>query len=168
VYRHAVVLTPEGSLGRIARGTAYSNRFPVRQRLRPSPSYGKVGVHIGRFEACSTFTRVTACLLAASPQQHMCLEGSDGFVTSTATPIATRWSDPVAGWDLHPLKTNTFARRTLVASPFVPPVWRAVIALHDGDGSLAAWSTGQMSLTTSPWARTKRVRALIPVPKTAW
>ena len=50
----------------------------------------------------------------------MCLEGSDGFVTSTAAPIATGRSNPVAGWDLHPLKTNTFARRTLAASPFRP------------------------------------------------
>jgi hypothetical protein len=64
------------------------------------------------------FTRVTACLLAASPKRHICLEGSDGFVTSTAAPIATGRSNPVAGWELHPLKTNTFARRTLAASPF--------------------------------------------------
>ena len=35
--RHAVVITPVGSLGRIALGTAYSNRFPLRQRRRPSP-----------------------------------------------------------------------------------------------------------------------------------
>ena len=48
----------------------------------------------------------------------MCLEGSDGFVTSTAAPIATGWNDRVAGWELHPLKTHTFARRTLAASPF--------------------------------------------------
>ena len=31
----------------------------------------RVGVHIGRFEACSTFTRVTACLLAASPSDPL-------------------------------------------------------------------------------------------------
>ena len=61
---------PGGPLGRIARGTAYSNRFPAPQRRRPSP-LGKVGAHIGRFEACSTFTRVTACLLAASPAAHL-------------------------------------------------------------------------------------------------
>jgi hypothetical protein len=112
---------PGGPLGRIARGTVYSNRFLARQRLRPSPYECKVGAHMGRFEACSTFTRVTACLLAASPKRHMSLEGSDGFVTSTAAPIATGWSDPVAGWELHPLKTNTFARRTLAASPFPRP-----------------------------------------------
>ena len=36
------------------------------------------------------------------------IEGSGGFVTSTAAPIATGWSDPVAGWGLHPLKTSAF------------------------------------------------------------
>ena len=51
-------------------------------------------------------------LLAASPKRHMGLEGSDGFVTTTAAPIATGWSDPVAGWDLHPQKIHDFSRRT--------------------------------------------------------
>ena len=51
-------------------------------------------------------------------KRPVCLEGSDGFVASTAAPIATGWSDPVAGWELHPLKINTFPRRTLATSPF--------------------------------------------------
>ena len=112
LYRHAVVITP------VARwvGSLVRQRIPAvyiaRQRLRPSPPSCRVGVHIGRFEACSTFTRVTACLLAAWPKPRVSLEGSDGFVTSTAAPIATGWSDPVARWELHPLKTNTFSRRT--------------------------------------------------------
>jgi hypothetical protein len=67
VCRHALVNTPVGSLSRIVRGTAYSTRFPARQRRRPSPLRNRVGAHIGRFEACSTFTRVTACRLAAPP-----------------------------------------------------------------------------------------------------
>src|SRR6516164_703058 len=47
---------------------------------------------------------------AYSPRrQATCfLEGFDGFVTSTAAPIATGWSDPVAGWESHPLKNQTF------------------------------------------------------------
>ncbi len=32
----------------------------------------------------------------------MCLEGSDGFVTSTAAPIASGWSDPVGRAGLAP------------------------------------------------------------------
>src|SRR4051812_50220708 len=41
-----------------------------------------------------------------------CLEGPGGFFPPTAAPIATGWSDPVAGRELHPLKIHTFARRT--------------------------------------------------------
>jgi len=113
VYRHAVVNTPVARWALIARGTDYSN-LPCTQRRRPSPSLRKVGDHIGLFEACSTFTRVTACRLAESPKRPVCLEGSDGFVSSTAAPIATGWSDPDAGWELHPLKINTLhgSRRT--------------------------------------------------------
>src|SRR6516162_4273976 len=56
---------------------------------------------------------------AYSPRrQATCfLEGFDGFVTSTAAPIATGWSDPVAGWESHPLKNQTFhGARTCTAS----------------------------------------------------
>ena len=93
--------------------------FPP-QRRRPSPSECEVGVHIGRFEACSTFTCVTACRLAASPKRHICLEGSDGFVTSTVAPIATGWSDPVAGWELHPLKNQHLFTAHTRSDPAIP------------------------------------------------
>jgi hypothetical protein len=36
-------------------------------QLRPSPKPGRVGSCISRFEACSAFTKVTACTLAKSP-----------------------------------------------------------------------------------------------------
>jgi hypothetical protein len=35
-------------------------------------------------------------------------EGSDGFVTSTAAPIATEWNEPVLGRDFHPQRTSAF------------------------------------------------------------
>ena len=107
----------------IARGPAYSSLAFHPQRQRPSPLSCRVGVHIGRFEACSTFTHVTACRLAVSPERYIFLEGFDGFVTSTAAPIATGWSDPVAGWELHPLRKNTWhgARRV--------EVWRGGLGL---------------------------------------
>ena len=50
--------------------------------------------------------------------RYVCLEGSDGFVTSTAAPIATGWSDPDARRDSRPLKIPDFPRRTLAASLF--------------------------------------------------
>ena len=34
--------------------------------------------------------------------------GSDGFVSSAAAPIATGWSEPVPGWEFHPLLTSAF------------------------------------------------------------
>src|ERR1700687_271282 len=56
-------------------------------------------------EACSAFTRVAACTLARSPY----------FVTRY--PKASNTSSPpcagaVAGWDLHPLESAAFSRRT--------------------------------------------------------
>ena len=40
---------------------------------------------------------VTACLLATPIKRRAFHEGFDGFVTSTAAPLATGWSDRVAG-----------------------------------------------------------------------
>ena len=40
---------------------------PLAQRHRPSPFLRRVGPRITLFEACSAFTRVTACPLAESP-----------------------------------------------------------------------------------------------------
>ena len=67
VYRHAVVITPVARWVRSLVKQPIPAVYIARQRLRPSPPSCRVGVHIGHFEACSTFTRVTACLLAAWP-----------------------------------------------------------------------------------------------------
>ena len=42
--------------------------------LRPSPNLGRVSVHICTFEACSRFTRVTACRFAATLKVYFCLQ----------------------------------------------------------------------------------------------
>jgi hypothetical protein len=47
----------------------------------------------------------------------VCLEGSDGFLTSIVAPIAAGWSDPVDGWELHLPKSNTLPRRTIGLTP---------------------------------------------------
>src|SRR5437870_12078257 len=66
--------------------------LPCRPRRRPSPSPCWLGSHIWLFEACSAFTHVTACLLAEPPggPLHRRLRR---FLTSTAAPIATGWSE---------------------------------------------------------------------------
>ena len=73
-----------------------STRVPLSDSGLPRP-LARVGSHISRFEACSAFTHVTACLLAESPYAILSIEGFDGFVTSTAAPIATGWSDQLPG-----------------------------------------------------------------------
>src|ERR1017187_1640464 len=40
------------------------------------------------------------------------IESSDSFVASTAVSIATGWSEPFPGRELHPLKSSAFSRRT--------------------------------------------------------
>src|SRR4029077_15274752 len=52
----------------------------------------RVGLRIVLFEACSTFTRVTACKLALSPIRDTHSEGFSYFVTSIAAPAASGWS----------------------------------------------------------------------------
>jgi hypothetical protein len=47
-------------------------------------------------------------MLAKSPKATLYTGGSDGFVSSTAAPIATGWSEPVPGRELHPLKSSAF------------------------------------------------------------
>src|SRR5215468_2786050 len=51
---------------------------------------------------------------ARSPSRLATLytESSDRFVTSAIVSVATGWSEPVPGRELHPLKSSAFSRRT--------------------------------------------------------
>ena len=65
--------------------------------LRTSPNLRRLGSRVTRFEACSAFPRVAACMLAKSPKGTLYTRGFDGFVTSSAAAIATGWSEPLPG-----------------------------------------------------------------------
>jgi hypothetical protein len=100
---HAVATTPAQRLG------ASSARFPSRISL---PGKGvPVGPRIGIFEVCSAFIHITACTLVGSPKVIRCIEGFSHFVTSMTAPTTSGWSI-FAGWDLHPLESAAFSRRT--------------------------------------------------------
>src|SRR6202023_2056246 len=99
-------------------GWAYSSLISPSRVSLPRKGH-RVGLHIVLFEACSAFTRVAACTLARPPY----------FVTRY--PKASDISSPpcllrllpagaVAGWDLHPLESAAFSRRTPVADPARP------------------------------------------------
>jgi len=67
----------------------------------------------GRFEACSVFKQITACLLADRPRLAFSIRGFDDFVTSIAAPTVTGWNDSCrAGF--HPLEMHSFSRRTKI------------------------------------------------------
>src|SRR5450755_724171 len=72
-------------------GWAYSSLCsPSRISL---PRKGRrVGLRIVLFEACSAFTRVTACTLALSPIRDTLTEGFSHFVSSMTAPVASGWS----------------------------------------------------------------------------
>jgi hypothetical protein len=134
LYRHAVVNTPVARWALIARRTAYSNRFPVPSGggLPHIPARSATTLDVSR-----PAQRSLALRPVSSPSRH-----SDPFVSKASTvsfpplvaSIATGWSDPVAGWELHPLKINTFSRRTGMASPEVRPDTKGAHLVVRGGG----------------------------------
>ena len=76
-------------------------------RQRPSLCNSQVGSCNYCFGACSAFLQVMACTLSESPgdpfhrklRQLRCLH---------CASIASEWSEPVPGRELHPLKSITF------------------------------------------------------------
>ena len=85
VCMHAVATTPAESLA--------GSSLVITSSDGSLPSVPKVGFRISIFEACSAFTRVTACMLAKSPKATLIIGGFGCFVTFTAAPTATGWSD---------------------------------------------------------------------------
>src|SRR5437868_218564 len=76
---------PGAAAGRTLRSASPSRISLPRKGCR-------VGLRIVLFEACSAFTRVTACTLALSPIRDTLIEGFSHFVTSMTAPIASGWS----------------------------------------------------------------------------
>jgi hypothetical protein len=62
------------------------------------------------------FTYVPACLLAESPYAILYIEGFNGFVTSTVTPITSGWSDKLPGGAFTRWNTNTFPGAPVIYS----------------------------------------------------
>src|SRR6202040_1372918 len=93
----------------------YFAHSPSRVSL---PRYGsQVGLCIVLFEACSAFTRVTACTLALPPIRGTHSEGFSYFVTSIAAPVASGWSSCRVGL------TPTGKRRLCTAHAISRHTW---------------------------------------------
>src|SRR5712672_1862990 len=80
-------------LSPLPRHSGWAHYFAHSPSRISLPRYGsRVGLCIVLFEACSAFTRVTACTLAPSPIRDALSEGFSHFVTSIAAPVASGWS----------------------------------------------------------------------------
>jgi hypothetical protein len=112
---------PGGPLGSGRSWDSLFQLFPRHpQQHRPSLHKNKVGDHISLFEACSTFTRVTACLLAESPSDPFISKAPTDLLPPRVASIASGRSDPVAGRDLHPQKIRAFLHGALLCLAVVP------------------------------------------------
>ena len=96
---HAVAITPAGPMELVRSSISIVSGLPC-ETVRSAPAI--------------VFSRHAQRSLtlwpARSPSRLATLytEGSDSFVTSAAASIATGWSEPVPGRELHPLKSSAF------------------------------------------------------------
>ena len=76
-----------------------------------------------------------------SRQATLYIESSDSFVASAAASIATGWSEPVPGRELHPLKSSAFSRRT------VTPTDPVRMKISDGSECFHVHTSSRSALT---------------------
>ena len=69
----------------------------------PSPLSGRVGVHITTFEACSSFTRVTACTVAHPPYVGFIARLHPGQLPGSGARKLPSSTNNLLGWVLPPL-----------------------------------------------------------------
>ena len=84
--------------------------FPASRR--PSPISRRVGFRVIRFEACSAFTRVPACMVAEPPEAALLPECFSPCRHLHEPPWPLPAGATVAGWDSHPPGKHAFPRRT--------------------------------------------------------
>ena len=116
VCRHAVPYTPVDSLGRIARGPAYSSRSPVASDVGlPQDTDGSAST-TSPFGA-STGVHLRYGLLArGAAKRPFTSKASTASLPPPPLRLRPAGATKVAGRELHPLETYTFSRRT--PSPF--------------------------------------------------
>ena len=101
---HAIAITPAGSMELVRSSVSIDCGLPcVKARSAPATVFS------------GPAQRLLTLWPARSRSRHatLSIESSDSFVASAAASIATGWSEPVPGRELHPLKSKRLSRRTL-------------------------------------------------------
>ena len=83
-------------------------RVPARVSslsIQPSPISGRVGIHIVTFEACSSFTRVTACRVARLPYVSFITRPHPSRLPGSGARKLPSSTNNLLGWVLPPLVT---------------------------------------------------------------
>src|SRR5262249_4792756 len=108
---HAIAITPTGPMELVRSSFSIVNGLPC-VTVRSAPAIVVSG----------PAQRSLTLWPARSPSRLATLytESSDSFVASAAVSIATGWSEPVPGRELHPLKSSAFSRRTVTP---ITPTW---------------------------------------------
>jgi hypothetical protein len=101
---HAIAITPAGSMKLVRSTISITSGLP-RVTVRSAPAI----VFSGPAQRSLTLRPARS----RSRQATLSIESSDSFVASAAVSIATGWSEPVPGRELHPLESSAFhgARR---------------------------------------------------------
>src|SRR5229473_5002795 len=120
-FLHAVLSTPADRTG-ACRLSSLS--------ARPSPVNRRVGIHNFTFEACSSFTRVTACKIARPPKGGLLSRGFDPASYPTK-PLGsyhvlptTTWMDPPSTGDLR-----RWGARRVEEGRVTGAYWQPVVSL---------------------------------------
>jgi len=96
---HAIAITPAGPIQLVRSSLSIVNGLPC-VTVRSAPAIVVSG----------PAQRSLTLWPARSPSRlaTLYIESSDSFVASAAVSIATGWSEPVPGRELHPLKSSAF------------------------------------------------------------
>jgi hypothetical protein len=104
---HAIAITPAGPMELVRSSVSIDCGLPcVKARSAPAIIFS------------GPAQRLLTLWPARSRNRHatLSIESSDSFVASAAASIATGWSEPVPGRELHPLKSKRLSRRTLTST----------------------------------------------------
>jgi hypothetical protein len=102
VCPHAVATTPVRSLGTNRSWDGLFQPFPGSPATTAFPGFRAGRLSHWSFRGLLSVHSRYGLLTRRTAQRYVCLEGSDGFVTSAAAPIASGGSDPVSRVGLAP------------------------------------------------------------------
>ena len=112
---HAIAITPAGSIELVRSSLSMDSGLPC-VTVRSAPAIV--------FSGPAQRSLMLWPARSPSRQATLSIESSDSFVASAAVSIATGWSEPVPGRELHPLKSSAFHGALLRQQSPPPKDWQ--------------------------------------------